>query len=142
MNDQTAQPRRGAAVPPDQSSARLPAKPEPRSRGGEPRRPIESQKRSSPAPHKWAGGHTFEYEFDFHMAVNRHYSDKPAVETKAAKSQEGPAKPKSTTTQDKAAKPTNGERPQRAPLTPYERKERNRKAAAQRRQNRKEQGPL
>ena len=83
------------------------------------------------------------------MAVNRHYSakpavetkaDKPSVETKADKSQEGPAKLKSTTTQDKAAKPTNGKRPQEAPLTPYERKERNRKAAAQRRQNRKEQG--
>ena len=95
------------------------------------------------------GGHTFEYEFDFHMALNRHYSDKPSVETKAAKpsveakadkSQEGPAKPKSTTTQDKAAKPTNGKGPQKAPLTPDERKERNRKAAAQRRQNRKEQG--
>ena len=91
-------------------------------------------------PHKWVGGHTFEYEFDLHMAVNRHYSAKPAVETKAEKSQEGPAKPKSTTTQDKAAKPTNGEKPQKAPLTPYERKERNRKAVAQRRQNRREQG--
>ena len=67
-------------------------------------------------PHKWAGGHTFEFEFDFHMAVNRHYSDKPSVETKADKSQEGPAKPKSTTTQDKAAKPANGGRPQKRRL--------------------------
>ncbi len=74
------------------------------------------------------------------MAVNRHYSDKPAVETKADKSQEGPAKPKSTTNQDKAAKPTNGKGPQKAPLTPYERKERNRKAVAQRHLDRKEQG--
>ena len=74
------------------------------------------------------------------MAVNRHYSDKPSVETKADKSQEGPAKLKSTTTQDKAAKPTNAKGLQKAPLTPDERKERNRKAAAQRRQNRKEQG--
>ena len=83
------------------------------------------------------------------MAVNRHYSakpavqpraDKPAVEPKAAKSQESSAKPKSTTTQINAAKPANGKRPKKAKLTPYEHKERNRKAAAQRRQNRKEQG--
>ena len=74
------------------------------------------------------------------MAVNRHYSDKPAVETKAAKSQEGPARLKSTKTQDKAANPTNGKGLQKAPLTPDERKERNRKAAAQRRHDRKEQG--
>ena len=74
------------------------------------------------------------------MAVNRHYYAKPSVETKAAKSQEGPAKLKSTTTQDKAAKPTNGKGLQKAPLTPDERKERNRKAAAQRHLDRKEQG--
>ena len=95
------------------------------------------------------GGHTFEHEVDLPTPVNRHYSakpavqpraDKPAVETKAAKSQESPAKPRSTTTQKKAAKPVNGTRPKKARLSPYESKEHNRKAAAQRRQNRKEQG--
>ena len=86
------------------------------------------------------GGHTFEHEFDLPMPVNRHYSAKPAVEPKADKSQESPAKPKSTITQTKAAKPANGKRPKKARLTPYERKERDRKAAAQRRQNQKEQG--
>ena len=74
------------------------------------------------------------------MTVNPHYSAKAAVDSIADKSQEGPPKPKSTTTQTKAAKPANGKKPKKARLTPHDRKERNRKAAAQRRQNRKEQG--
>ena len=74
------------------------------------------------------------------MTVNPHYSAKAAVESKAEKSQENPSKPKSTTTQAGAAKPANGKRPKKARLTPDERKERDRKAAAQRRQNRKEKG--
>ena len=86
--------------------------------------------------HKWVGGHTFEYEFDLHMAVNRHYSAKPAVETKADKSQEGPAKPKSTTTQDKAAKPTNGERPRSLPTNERNATERRQPNAARTGRNR------
>ena len=74
------------------------------------------------------------------MTVNPHYSAKATVEPKADRSQEGPAKPKSTTTQTKAAKPANGKRPKKARLTPYERKERDQKAAAKRRHNRKEWG--
>ena len=91
-------------------------------------------------PHKWVGGHTFEHEFDLPMTVNPHYSAKAAVEFKADMGQEGPAKPESTTTQTKAAKPANSKRPKKARLAPHERKERDRKAAAQRRQNRKELG--
>ena len=74
------------------------------------------------------------------MTVNPHYSAKAAVESKTDMGQESPDKLKPARAQTKAAKPAYGKRPKNARLTPHERKERNRKASAQRRQNRKEQG--
>ena len=91
-------------------------------------------------PHKWVGRHTFEHELDLPMTVNPHYSAKLAVDSKGEKSQEPPTRPKSSITQTKVAKPANGKRPKKARLAPHERKERNRKASAQRRHNRKERG--
>ena len=88
------------------------------------------------------GGHTFEYEFDLEMQVNSHYVTKPAAKRKAKRSRKTPAKPEPAPTPAKAdsTKPRKASTPRRARLTPLERKERKRTLAAQRRQNRKEQG--
>ena len=74
------------------------------------------------------------------MAVNRHYSAKAATLSKPHLSHEAPVESTLPTTQATTAMPANGIGPKKTRLTPSERKERNRKAAAQRRQTRKTQG--
>ena len=91
-------------------------------------------------PHKWVGGHTFEHEFDLRMTVNRHYLTSPPTKPKAEKNPKGSTTASSKATATEPAKQPKSQKAKRARLTPYERKERDRKEAAQRRQNRKEQG--
>ena len=91
------------------------------------------------------GGHTFEYEFDLDMPVNPHYVTKPAAEPKSKRSRKTASKPESSPAPAKPdrSKPSGRSKPsspKRARLTPFEREERKRTLAAQRRQNRKEQG--
>lgn len=88
------------------------------------------------------GGHTFEYELDLDMPVNPHYVTKPATEPKAKRSRKTSTKPQPSRAPAKpdCTKPPKASTPKQARLTPSDRKERKRTPAAQRRQNRKEQG--
>ena len=93
-------------------------------------------------PHKWVGGHTFEYEFDLDMPVNPHYMTKPAAKPKTKRSRKTSAKPEPAPAPAKpvSTKASKASWPKRARLTPVESKERKRTLKSQRRQNRKEQG--
>ncbi len=103
---------------------------------------VGERRRNQIALHKWVGGNTFEYEFDLDMPVNPHYVAKPAAKPKAKHSRKTSAKPEPSPAPAKPenTKPPKASTPKRARLTPFDRKERKRTLAAQRRQNRKKQG--
>ena len=74
------------------------------------------------------------------MTVNRHYLTSPPTKPKGEKNPKGSTRARSKATATEPAKQPKSQKAKRAQLTPLERKERHRKAAAQRRQSRKEQG--
>ena len=93
------------------------------------------------APHKWAVGTTFEWEFDFPMTTNPFYPPKPEPKPKTSKTAAArtPArkalKPATTT-----AKPKTSKKPKRVRLTPEERQERRRARAVETRSKLQDSG--
>ena len=97
------------------------------------------------APHKWAVGTTFEWEFDFPVSTNPAYQPKPGSKRKTKK----PANPKVAPTAarktskpatSQTAKPKASKKPKRVRLTPEERQERARARAAEKRLMLKQSG--
>ena len=92
------------------------------------------------SPHKWVGGHTFEYEFDLKMPVNPHYQAELTPKAKIVRSRDALPTFEPAPSATKPSKAGKTKKLKRARLTPDELKERQRQRAAKRRQNRKERG--
>ena len=90
--------------------------------------------------HKWVGGHTFEYEFDWEMPVNPHYQAERVPKSSPVKPRKAPSALEPAPPAAEPSKAGKAKKPKRARLTPEELKERRRQRAVKRRQNRKERG--
>ena len=115
----------------------------PRPRGDRPRPTAASSCFCRVAPHKWAVGTTFEWEFDFPITTNPAYEAKPAPKRKTRTS----ANPKAISSRDRktskpatiqTAKPKASSKPKRVRLTPDEQRERARARAVENRRKLKE----
>ena len=114
----------------------------PRTRGDRPiRLPFGSNKNAVP-PHKWVGGHTFEYEFELDMPVNSHYKAQPAIKSQPRKrgKHEASSESASVSSAANSGKAAKAKKPKRARLTPEELRERRRQRAAAERERRNSLG--
>ena len=91
-------------------------------------------------PHKWVGGHTFEYEFDLEMPINSHYQAEPTPKSSPVKLHKAPSTLEPASPAMEPNKAGKAKKPKRARLTQEELKEHRRQCAVKRRQKRKERG--